>query len=265
LQASRAQARLSGLMRRNSLAPWRLFRRSASLHRRASGKSCLVYPGVRGTHSDKTHDFHVGRDQNVCAKTANFWRCKSRLHVFRRPYQARSTSPRCTRRRADREPPRRAASSRSPTIDAAHEGCLALRDVVSGLRLPGSRLGPGCASDADCVRHRRICRDGAASRPDRLHSRQPSGIFPVTNGLPAQSAGRRRRRPWRGGRLAVPSEAVPRQNQKIVKFEFDVSLTVPLDNEVIRMRACELRQAVDTLTRSRPSGTSRRRRSRARF
>jgi hypothetical protein len=48
----------------------------------AIGKSYLVYPGVEGAHSDKTHDGHVGGYQDVYAKTANGWRFKSRLHVF---------------------------------------------------------------------------------------------------------------------------------------------------------------------------------------
>jgi hypothetical protein len=48
----------------------------------AIGKSYLVYPGVQGTHSDKTHSGHVGGYQDVYAKTAAGWRFKSRLHVF---------------------------------------------------------------------------------------------------------------------------------------------------------------------------------------
>jgi hypothetical protein len=48
----------------------------------AIGKSYLVYPGVMGTHSDRTHAGHVGGYQDVYVKTAKGWRFKSRMHVF---------------------------------------------------------------------------------------------------------------------------------------------------------------------------------------
>jgi SnoaL-like domain len=48
----------------------------------ATGKSYLVYPGVLGTHSDRTHSGHVGGYQDVYVKTAKGWRFKSRMHVF---------------------------------------------------------------------------------------------------------------------------------------------------------------------------------------
>ena len=48
----------------------------------ATGKSYLVYPGVRGEHSDADHSGHVGGYQDVYVKTAAGWRFKSRIHVF---------------------------------------------------------------------------------------------------------------------------------------------------------------------------------------
>jgi hypothetical protein len=48
----------------------------------AVGKSYLVYPGVRGQHSDADHSGHVGGYQDVYVKTPNGWRFKSRIHVF---------------------------------------------------------------------------------------------------------------------------------------------------------------------------------------
>ena len=48
----------------------------------AVGKSYLVYPGVLGTHSDRTHAGHVGGYQDVYVKTLKGWRFKSRMHVF---------------------------------------------------------------------------------------------------------------------------------------------------------------------------------------
>jgi hypothetical protein len=48
----------------------------------AIGKSYLVYPGVRGQHSDADHSGHVGGYQDVYVKTPDGWRFKSRIHVF---------------------------------------------------------------------------------------------------------------------------------------------------------------------------------------
>jgi hypothetical protein len=48
----------------------------------ATGKSYLVYPGVRGQHSDADHSGHVGGYQDVYVKTPAGWRFKSRIHVF---------------------------------------------------------------------------------------------------------------------------------------------------------------------------------------
>ena len=48
----------------------------------ATGKSYLVYPGVRGEHADADHSGHVGGYQDVYVKTAKGWRFKSRVHVF---------------------------------------------------------------------------------------------------------------------------------------------------------------------------------------
>jgi SnoaL-like protein len=48
----------------------------------ATGKSYLVYPGVRGIDADPDHSGHVGGYQDVYVKTAQGWRFKSRLHVF---------------------------------------------------------------------------------------------------------------------------------------------------------------------------------------
>jgi hypothetical protein len=48
----------------------------------ATGKSYLVYPGVRGERSDADHSGHVGGYQDVYVKTPQGWRFKSRTHVF---------------------------------------------------------------------------------------------------------------------------------------------------------------------------------------
>jgi hypothetical protein len=48
----------------------------------ATGKSYLVYPGLRGEHSDPDHNGYVGGYQDVYVKTAKGWRFKSRIHVF---------------------------------------------------------------------------------------------------------------------------------------------------------------------------------------
>ena len=48
----------------------------------ATGKSYLVYPGVRGVGADPDHSGHVGGYQDVYAKTAEGWRFKKRIHIF---------------------------------------------------------------------------------------------------------------------------------------------------------------------------------------
>ena len=48
----------------------------------ATGKSYLVYPGVRGIGADPDHSGHVGGYQDVYVKTPLGWRFKTRLHVF---------------------------------------------------------------------------------------------------------------------------------------------------------------------------------------
>jgi hypothetical protein len=48
----------------------------------AVGKSYLVYPGVRGQHSDADHSGHVGGYQDVYVRTPAGWRFRSRIHVF---------------------------------------------------------------------------------------------------------------------------------------------------------------------------------------
>jgi hypothetical protein len=48
----------------------------------ATGKSYLVYPGVRGIGGDPNHSGHVGGYQDVYVKTPLGWRIKKRIHIF---------------------------------------------------------------------------------------------------------------------------------------------------------------------------------------
>jgi SnoaL-like domain len=48
----------------------------------ATGKSYLVYPGVRGIEGDPNHSGHVGGYQDVYVKTPQGWRIKKRIHIF---------------------------------------------------------------------------------------------------------------------------------------------------------------------------------------
>jgi hypothetical protein len=47
----------------------------------ATGKSYLVYPGVKGERGGPDNNGHVGGYQDVYVKTPNGWRFKSRIHV----------------------------------------------------------------------------------------------------------------------------------------------------------------------------------------
>jgi hypothetical protein len=47
----------------------------------ATGKSYLVYPGVKGERGGPDNNGHVGGYQDVYVKTPNGWRIKSRIHV----------------------------------------------------------------------------------------------------------------------------------------------------------------------------------------
>jgi hypothetical protein len=48
----------------------------------ATGKSYLVYPGVRGIGADPDHSGHVGGYQDVYVRTLQGWRIKKRIHIF---------------------------------------------------------------------------------------------------------------------------------------------------------------------------------------
>ena len=48
----------------------------------ATGKSYLVYPGVKGERGGPDNNGHVGGYQDVYVKTPNGWRFQSRVHVF---------------------------------------------------------------------------------------------------------------------------------------------------------------------------------------
>ena len=48
----------------------------------ATGKSYLVYPGVRGIGADPDHSGHVGGYQDLYVRTQQGWRIKKRIHIF---------------------------------------------------------------------------------------------------------------------------------------------------------------------------------------